>query len=329
MVKNKQATSSRARVKVGKVKPKMARIVSRKTARPSVGGLDAAASDYMRLIKDPCNAKLCNTIWPGTSGSLVSRFESDFILWNDTSTSGVLAFVPGANALYYNGTVMTLDTTASTIGSDPAKAPGNSFLTATASGVRAVACCLEISFPGTELNRSGIVALGQAPFSTFVPNVLTAGGGGNVTLTASNVRTLAQHTERMPQDRAEILFQPGPGDQNWYEFNTAQSASASIDDIADKNCLFMSVSGLPATTGVRIRIVNVVEWMPKAAQGLVASVQPPPSKNTLNDVLRALPQSGGTNWFINAYKKAAPYVRTIGSIISYGAKVIGPALAAF
>jgi len=306
------------------VRPRMAMVTK---AKPL---LDSAAAEYARLIADPCNAKLSGTIWPGSNASFVARFETDFLYRTGaTETAAALVFVPGTNSIYANATTLTSDTTGTLLGIDAVTfpGPGASFISASAGSIRAVASCLQVSFPGTELNRSGIVGLGVTNFGAITNNVATAAGGGNVNTTAAQLRSLCQHVERMPQDMAEITWFPNTGDQVPFEI-TQQGANVQLDDASTKNCIVMSASGFPVSTGVRVRIVTVLEWTPKTNQGLVATAEVPKSRSTLNDVLMALPASKGTSWFINAYKKAAPYARAAGSVISYGAKVLGPALMA-
>jgi hypothetical protein len=233
---------------------------------------------------------------------MIARFEQDVILFNDTSTAGAIVFVPGANAVFVNSPVATLDSTAFNF-IPQGYSPGINFLVGSASSIRCVASCLQFTYPGTEFNRSGIVSGGVTSFSTFAANVSTAQGGGNVTTTVGQVRTTCQHTERTPQNMMEILWMPGPGDQDWYELGSAQGAAATIDDISDKNAIVATVSGIPASTGIRMRLVSVLEWLPRSNQGLVSTVEVPRSANSINDVLRALPAKGGHDWFINAYRR--------------------------
>lgn len=322
----RKASARRTGLAVKRKIVKVAR-APRKVKATKIGpSLDPAARDWAQLIRDPCNARLTNTIWPGTAGSFVGRFESDFIIFNGaTDTAGVYVFVPGGNVAYNFSAAN--DSTASPLFSSTAT-PGSSFIASAASNVRCVASCMQVSFPGTELNRAGIVSLGVAPLGTFTNNVATAAGGGNVGLTISNVRTLCQHTERTPQTMAECNWMPGPGDAKWSEVNSAAGVASILDNNSDRNAIIMSVAGLPAATGIRIRMVSVLEWTPKAAQGLVATIETPKSSNDINDVLRALPKAFGTHWFINAFKTAAPYLRAAGSVINYGSKMLGPALMA-
>lgn len=292
--------------------------------------LDAPAAALARLIQDPCNAPLTSTIWPGSAGSYVSRFESDFVIFTGaTDTAGILAYVPGVNNSWVNATALSSDTgltgftLAGAFGS-----PGNTFLQATAGSIRAVASCIQVSYPGSELTRAGIVALGTMRFGDVARAVTTANGGQNIATSAADMRTICQHTERMPTQMAEILWMPGGGDQSPYLLGQPGNTAQFVDEASTRNALVVSVSGFPVNTGVRIRIVSVIEWTPKTSQGMVSSVEVPKSNNSLNDILRALPASGGTSWFINAWAKAKPYLKAAGSVINYGAKILGPAMLA-
>lgn len=302
---------------------------STQVMRSGVPPLDLAAREYRDLIADPCNAKLVNSIWTGSNGSFVSRFETDFIIFNDaTATAGILVFVPGTNQIYTNSSgILTNDTATATLGTGAQPGPGQTFLSGSAGNIRAVASCMQVSYPGTELTRSGIIGLGVTNFGTFAQNLSTANGGGNTTTTAAAVRTLCQHTERMPQSMGEVTWFPNTGDQIAFEQNSARPLTEQTTESSPKNCMILSVAGLPLATGVRVRIVNVVEWTPRTGQGMVATAEVPRSSNTINDILRSLPATKGTNWFINAYKKWSPTLGAIGSTISYGAKMLGPAMA--
>lgn len=295
------------------------------------GGLDTAAREYASLIADPCNAKLTGTIWPGSHGAFVSRFETDFMIGTSVSTTATtVIYVPGTNSTYVPGIGGTLDNTDFLLSSGTAaQSPGVSFLSSNAGTIRAVASCIQVSFVGTELNRSGVVSGGVMNTGSITKYLDTASGGGNSNVQVGQLRSLTQHVERMPTDMMEITWFPASGDINPFQYAAVSNTAASnVNDAADKNALVITASGFPVSTGIRVRIVTVVEWTPRVAAGFVATVEHPKSSNSLNDVLRALPASKGTNWFINAYKKLQPYAKFAGSAISYAAKRFGPALMA-
>lgn len=313
--------------KTRKVKTKQIVRVPRPVGRAA---LDSAARQYAELIANPCGGKLTNTIWPGSSGGMVMRAETDNILFSGvTETAGVYVLCPGIVRGYTNNVSLTSDTLVTALGPAVGGVPGDTFLPQNAGSVRCVAACLQLSFPGSELDRSGIVSLGVVPLASLTNNITTASGGGNTSVSAANIRTMCQHTERTPQNMAEVTWFPGAGDMMPFQIgNPTLANNTAIDEASEKNCLVATVAGLKAGVGLRVRTVCVYEWIPSTGKGFVATVEPPRSNNTLTDILRYLPETKGTNWFINAWSKAQPYIRAAGSVISYGAKVIGPALMA-
>lgn len=321
------AKSRSKKVMVGKKKKMPPRPAPRGPV-PRAPVLDAAARDYAALIADPCNAKLTSTIWNGSGGSFVSRFESDFIIGQGAGvTCAALVYVPNSNVVWVSDVALLTDSTAMHLAESPGAGPGYQFLE-NAGNIRAVASCVQLSFPGTEVDRSGIVSGGVMSFGSVAPYVLTAEGGESAVTKVGSLRSLSQHTERMPQDMMEITWSPGSGDMRLAPAKFQPTDEADIERYAESNAIVVTASGFKAAVGVRIRIVTVFEWTPSSGDGFVAAVEVPKSSNTLNDVLRAIPASKGTAWWINAYKKALPYARAAGSVISYGAKVLGPALLA-
>jgi len=157
---------------------------------------------------------------------------------------------------------------------------------------------MQVTYPGAESGRAGVVAAGLLKDTTFVPSITTAAGGGNATTTVGSVRTALQHTERTPAGMIEVAWMPGPSDDRDAQF----PASASPIDFQGRNALAMSVSGLPLATGVRVRLVACYEYDPRLTQGIVSVVAPVDSKYTLNDVLRYLDKKLGPGWYLHVSK---------------------------
>jgi len=263
------------------------------------GGLDSQAMRYARLLNDPCNASLTPGVYAGSSTAAVQRFEVDFVTGSGaTETGACVVFIPGLGLNFSQGTSITSDSSAFLLGPSTGSSPGYTFLSTIASSFRCVAACMQISYPGAESGRSGVVAAGLLKDTTFVPSITTAAGGGNATTTVGGVRTALQHTERTPAGMIEIAWMPGPGDERDAQF----PASASPVDFQGRNALAMSVSGLPLATGVRVRLVACYEYEPRLTQGIVSVVAPPESKYTLNDVLRFIDKKLGPNWYLHVSK---------------------------
>ena len=99
--------------------------------------------------------------------------------------------------------------------------------------------------------------------------------------TLATLRQLADRVVRTPDGTLEMKLTP-----------TGHSEElVSIGGFASPEnhpCLVGSVSGIPVSTGVRVRLVQVLEWTPKAGSGALAGVSSPESGNTINQVLRAM-----------------------------------------
>jgi len=295
--KNKNRASRRARAR---------------TVTPYRETLDKMAGEYAALLADPCNAKLTTSVFPGANGAFVGRFETDYIIGNSAGATGAaLVYTPGTNQVLNNSVEATTDTTGFNLTGVTA-GPGASFL-ATTSLWRPIACCLEVYWPGTELNRSGVIGLGLVDYG--IVNDFSAG----LAATTANLRSLCQHTERMPTEKATINWRPG--------FEDGVGASGvTLAITGGRQSILLSVAGTPASVVARIRIVTVFEWWPKAGTGFVSQVPQVRTTATLNHVLAKLDAAG--DWLFNTYKKSQPYINGIARAVNYGVKTLGPALIA-
>jgi len=240
--------------------------------------------------------------------------ESDLVLANTATAVATFGLVvPGLAGGYNNLTDLTSDALGSTLVQNNGLCP----VPSVTGSYRAVAACIQLMYPGTELNRSGVVAVGVVPAGNFLNNAATGLTGGNVNTTAATVRTLCQHVERMPTGMVECKWFPGENDSNEVVSNSNQSAV----NWSGRNALVFSASGFPVNTGVRVRTVVVYE-VSLTTTGAVQSVAPPTSDNSPNQVLRAMAQRN-PQWYIES---AAKFGRAVGSAISYvsaGAKAAG------
>jgi hypothetical protein len=307
--------SSKKKTKVMvKVKPRKRAPTTMVVAQRSA--LDFAALEYARLVADPCNAKLVNGIAMGSNGTLVVRLEADEILFSDTSTGGSF-FWPCSFNTAFTGSAVT-DGTAFTYVENQVTAPGSSFLAANASSARCIAACAQVMYPGTELSRSGVIGMGIVPASAVTVALPTSRGGAGSTTTTQFARQICQFTERTPDTMMEIIWRPGQADGELIDYialNQANGETAQL--LTGHNGILISIAGLPALTGVRVRTVGIFEYTPKLALGVIATVETSSSSNTLNDVLRFL-DNGNPNWFINGFKKVAPKLLRAGAAYATG-----------
>lgn len=238
------------------------------------------------------------------SAGLVSRFERDFVFGNAAGeTCAALAFIPASGTVYW--TASTGDSVALTWLQATAQAPGSSFLAANARQFRCLAACAQVMWPGSELNRQGIISLAQGPAEEVASTVSTVG----------NMRSAAQHVERMPEDIVEIKWRPNDSELQWNNAAGVLSAPASVD-LEKYGALFATSAGAPAATGIRVRLVAIYEWLPRpdVAPGMSTSYSKPPNTDTLTKVLTALDAAG--HWTVSRAGLAARAASSLYSGLS-------------
>lgn len=284
--------------------------------------LDRQAMEYAALLANPCSGPLVHSTFAGSGGSLITRFEYDTIVntgANETASFGY--FCPGftVNSSSFNSfgfsnpaaPLLTDTTAATTINNLATQQPAFSFLNANAAAYRSVAACIQVSWPGTELARGGIIGVGQSTLTQFA----------GVALTAAQLRTMASHVERTPDGVIELKMVPNAESENWMNPTWALAPEGSMQDLP---ALFWSASGLSPGVGLRVRLVTVVEWKPKVNTGMMinsAATVANVSSHTTQNVLKYMHQLG--EWAVNSptIRRAADYgFRKLVSGISVGAR---------
>lgn len=256
--------------------------------RGSMRALDAPAQAWLRLLNDPCYGRLTHPIYPGADGGYLSRFESEQTSFAGPGiTAGVISFIPGTlpNSVFANGAVD--DTTSVSLNdSSAAQAPGYAYLRGVASAVRCVSACVQVSWPGSELNRQGFVTLGQV---TGAVAATATTGFGTGTVSVSALRPLCHLRTRVPETVAEVKWRPTLADAQWHDPNV----TAAVGRLNEAGAILLTASNLPASTGLRVRYIVTYEWVPKSAQGLTSSFDNRArSVNSTDDVINMLDRQG-------------------------------------
>lgn len=271
----------------GKRKPAAGAQAKKPKARPTRGGLDAAAKRYARLVNDPCYADLSLPTYAAAGTGLLMRVESDFILGAEaTSVGAAVVFTPGLNSVTAGSRSVTIPTTVvnadtatiTWVDAPTSSCPGGG-MASIMTQCRAVAACLQISFVGSELQRAGVVSLSQSTYQTATSMSTTA-----------QIRANSERVVRMPDGVLEIKL--APTDLN---ANFAPAAALAAPDKYMMPCLVASVTGIPSSTGVRVRCVQVLEWTPAASDGVVMSTKSADSDSTLAGIIRFL-QTARPDW---------------------------------
>jgi len=341
MANKRRSPSSRVAKPTLRPRPIIRKARPRARTSSSMRSLDAVASAYARLLTDPCNGPLVHPIYAGGEGGYLARYEKDFISLPNaiaTSTAGAICWTPALlcsptvdstdfqNGVSHSSVYLAADASNPTTGAltDTTACnwinykdgqPGFDQLSTMAGGVRCVAACMQITFPGTELQRSGVVSLAQLPDANAV---LRTGSHVNpaVSFTVGGMRAVSPVVSRTPETTMEVKWKPSIGDQ---AYKTPDAVSHS--DTSRHSCLTATWSGIPAGVGMRIRMVAVYEWVPRAANGLMNSNESRArTPYTLDQVLNYLDMSG--NWVYGSMRYASmaykAYQTLLGSQSSRG-----------
>lgn len=252
----------------------------RSQALGPVKRLDADARAFARLLNDPCYGKIVGPIYQSSGTGLFVRLESDFIIGAEaTAVGSACIFVPGLISTGGEGliqplSVVTSDTSAISWTPNTTNQCGATFAGSTSS-VRAVAACLQVSFVGSELNRAGVISLAQMTKQTAMSYT-----------TLAKLRSGAERVVRVPDGVLEIKLSPMAKNA---DFQT--TTSTALTDTGEMPALVMSCSGIPASTGVRVRLIQVVEWTPAAGAGVTNPSTAVNSSSSLQTILGAMTQA--------------------------------------
>jgi len=259
----------------------------------SVRSLDAPAVAWLRLLNDPCYGRLTHPVYPGADGGYLSRFESEYTFGTSVGqTAGVIGFIPGTlpNSVF-NGFGIS-DATAVNLGDNSASfGPGYNYLRGVANSVRCVSACMQVAWPGSELNRQGFVTLGQ---STGAVIAEAANGFGATAVTPASLRPLCHLRTRMPETMAEVKWRPTLSDAQWHD----PLVPATYGRLNEAGALVATFANLPLDgsgngVGVRVRFIVTYEWIPRGAQGLTSGFDDRArSANSLDDVINTLDRNG-------------------------------------
>nr|UHS72177.1 MAG: putative coat protein [Tombusviridae sp.] len=249
---------------------------------------------YARLLTDPCTGPLVHA--PGSSeGGQVTRFETDVIYGSGaTETCGFINWSPGgynsaATPQFGNG-IISVNGATDAGNLTPSSAsvntycPGFTFLAANAGSYRCIAACLQLYWPGSELNRQGVVGVAQSTLGLV---------GTSQTVTCAQMRSLCPVVERMPGNMVEAKWAPNFAD------GLFRSPGGSQEAENGHSALLATWAGIPVSTGVRIRLVIVVEWRPKIAGLVLSSNTSVGSSGEMQQVRRALDARSASWWHIS------------------------------
>lgn len=309
-------------IRVGQKKKVMMKAVA-KRAPPMVPSLDKEARDFLRLLADPCGSALVGAPYGGIAGTNFFRFRQ-LINPGASAVDSTVQFCPslvdrqgslsaGAGAIQW--------TSVNTAGATATSLYGSvvSPVIATYVGsLRCIGACIRVLYVGSEFDRRGLVGV----------NLLTSpiydgtGDGDGLPGAYYGVPTLQAEmpsVRRLGEVAHEVRWVPGFEDQQFVEIQENPETSASY---TPGSAIVASVYNAPPGS-IMYEVYTCWETQPNAqVGGMVATVRAPPSRNTLNEVLRTI--GNITDFAVNAGHAIVPGIR---SSVQFATKY-GPGIAA-
>lgn len=233
--------------------------------KPTLRGesVEEGLHGHLKMVMDPCASLLTQSAYAGQRG-IVQRFSSTWGVNTGLDNSVVYGFSPGGmREFFFQGSNATLFTPTFT---QSTNMPGIGFLNSNASQARCVSACIRLNWSGSELNRSGSLAIGTV-----------SGGQINTLPVLSNscdrIYNMLQKKMRVPDGVVEIKWNPSTPDEVYQE----PALTASAENFNDKTMMVFCSIGLPAAT-FTVTTTVIYEWVPTNNVGQPA---PPTTATTV------------------------------------------------
>lgn len=275
---------------VRKVKSGVKTIASNSTIAQA-RALDLPALKAERMLADPCNSELAPGCYRGDQGQKV-RLVANF---SEGTAAGitcvVLGFIPNS------GTLFSLNVAASGTAAAYTNrgVVGNTFLTTNANAMRSLGACVSVTPNSANLSTSGQVYAANIPASALA--LLAATDSPDAVSQLCN-----QYGKIIIDGPMECKFVPSGADEDY-------TTPGQLGDASDTNVIVMVFVGLPAASGINLRITNIVDWKPKSSLGIVTeSFLGNPSRNTIEHVKQSL-RSKNPHWYTNVGGMAYSVIR--------------------
>lgn len=244
---------------------------------PRAPGMTPQAMDYLRLLADPCHAKLVPAPYAGVGSSLVVR-TTDY--YNFTAATGATGSEPARFIAeitpwnYPSGiTAGNVITGSISLVTPTDNFPSNFIQIPSVHSYRPIAACVKWIPTGPVAGRSGLIGMSYNP-----SKVTNAGDVAAVDQALSTCQSVASNGSV----QHEMIWLPSFGDERFSKYdevniNGAGSILLVGQDIDAKN-------GAPYGT---VEITIVWEWVPSYGASVTSS-SAAPSSTTLQQVLSSI-----------------------------------------
>lgn len=252
--------------------------------------LDAHARAAANMLLDPCNATISPGCYRGDQGYKTRVVSTVTALNTASTTCAAVYYIPSSNQLF------TFDVTGSfTSGTWVIRpAPGSTYLATNANAQRSLGACVSVTPNTANLSTSGQVYTGLVTASSV---------NTGATITPDALITLCNKYGKISIDAPmETKFIPSSADENY-------SAPGVLADASDNIAILMVFIGLPAASGLTLRVTNIVEWKPATNLGIASeSFLGNPSRNTIEHVKQEI-RTKKPDFWTNVGKTAFSVVR--------------------
>lgn len=247
-------------------------------------GLDQHAIAHARMLDDPCDSMLEESVYPGDRG-YVQRFVANASYGAGAGATAWFAVWKPGNIVSTNFDSVTSGVT-NALSFQKASWPGAAFLAGNTSKTRAVSFCMTFRPVASANNATGTIHFGVVNAQTFIN-----GGSLSPDIIASYCTNSVSAAQALINP-LEVKWCPGGFDDRY-------CATTSLsDDDSDRNVLIVCGIGFPPATGVQYRATAIVEWAPTGSSGVMQdATSVGKSHNTIHDVTRALKQKNANWWW--------------------------------
>lgn len=237
--------------------------------------MDEGARKHIRLLLDPCNAPLVRPAYEASAGGLLVRYRRVINVGTEVGkTAFAVGFLPHENV--YHIISEASDTTINTWSNAEVFTGLDQVAGGSTLSFRCVAACIKGLVLASELNRAGVVCAGSVESDTVIPT------NSAQTTSVATIQGILPFSTRAPEKSIEVLWTPSENSAFYRASDVTPSLFAGTHD----NACVLTASGLPAATGMRLEFTAVYELRPANSSNVVAVVEPPPSSNTWNQILR-------------------------------------------
>lgn len=235
------------------------------------------AQEYLRLLADPCHAKLVPAPYAGVGSSLVVRTTDYYDIPTAASTTGSapVKFVVEVTPWNYPSGITSgsasLGSIALSTVSDPF--PSNFVETPAVHSFRPVAACIKWIPTGPVANRSGLIGM------TYSPSKVTS--NGDIT-SSETVLSTCQMVNSNGSVQHECIWLPSFGDERFSKYDEV--------NINGAGSVLIVGQGVDAIAGSAFGVVEITivwEWVPSYGASVTSS-SATPSATTLQQVLASI-----------------------------------------